>query len=73
MLFQMNTDKWIKKCGKRFAFEWFVCAEDERYFKLSKHYTDEKCKKITTLAATNAVITGLLVVLFVVSLYRFKD
>ena len=69
----VDTDKWIKKCGKRFAFEWFVCAEDERYFKLSKHYTDEKCKKITTLAATNAVITGVLFVWFIISLYRFKD
>lgn len=56
----LDTDELIKRYGKRYAFEWFVRAQDDLYFRISKGYINKKCKKITALAVTNAVITLLL-------------
>lgn len=59
----MDAETLIQKYGKRYAYEWFMRAEDQRHHKLAKDYTDQKCKKITAIAATNAVMTILLILI----------
>lgn len=58
-----STDELIEKYGKRYACEWFVRAQDEKYLRSSKKYTDKKSKQITVLAVTNTVITAILLAL----------
>lgn len=58
--------------GKRYALEWFVRFEDIRVLRQTKHYTDKKCRKITILAATNMVITGLLILILILMHYKYQ-
>lgn len=56
----LQTDELIKRYGKKYAYEWFMRSQDKVHLYLAQTYTDGKCRKITALAATNAVITVLL-------------
>lgn len=56
--------------NNRYAFEWFMESEDLRYWGQTKSLIDSKCKRITALAATSAVIGALGVLLAIFSLAR---
>lgn len=43
--------------GKRRAFEWFMRAEDERYWKMAQRLVKESEKKMTALVALSTAIT----------------
>ena len=42
--------------GKRRAFEWFMRAEDERYWKMTQRLVKESEKKMTALVMLSTVI-----------------
>ena len=48
----------MDKKNNRYAFEWYVKEQDEWYWKRSLR----KMRKITALAATSAVISGISIV-----------
>ena len=66
----MSSETLIKKYGKRYAYEWMMRAQDARNLELAKNYADKKCKKITAIAATNAVMT---ILLLIISLKRHRS
>lgn len=48
------------RCGKRRAFEWFMRAEDERYWKMTQRLVKESEKKMTALVilSTATILAG---------------
>lgn len=68
----MEAEKLMKKYGKRYAYEWFVRAEDDFHFRLAKNYTDSKCRKITAIAGTNAVINIVLLIALIYKHLKFQ-
>lgn len=51
-----EIDELRKRYGKRRAFEWFMRAEDKRYWKMTQRLVRESEKKMTALVALSAVI-----------------
>lgn len=49
----------------RYAFEWLMRAEDERYWKMAKG----RIKKITVLAGAGTVISGISILLLLVHMF----
>lgn len=61
----LQTEELIKRYGTKYAYEWFMRSQDKLHLYLAQTYADGKCKKITALAATNAVITLLLLIVII--------
>lgn len=51
-----EIDELRNRYGKRRAFEWFMRAEDKRYWKMTQRLVRESEKKMTALVALSAVI-----------------
>ena len=61
----LQTEELVKKYGMRYAYQWFVRSQDKLHLYLAQEYTDKKCKRIATLAGTNAAITLLLLIVII--------
>lgn len=53
----MNAEQLIKRYGDRKPFEWFMRAEDQRYWDLTKKRIKKTEKKMTALVAASTVIS----------------
>ena len=51
-----------KNRDNRYAFEWFMRSEDQRYWKMTKNLIKHEKKKITAFTAINTVISMLIVI-----------
>ena len=60
--YTVNVDELIRKYD-RYAKEWFMRAEDQRYWKQTKELVREKGRKITALIAVSAVIQLMAIVI----------
>lgn len=60
-----ELDELRKRCGKRYAYEWFMRAEDERYWTLTQRLVAETKRKITVLIGVSTVISLITLILFV--------
>lgn len=49
-----EIDELRKRYGKRRAFEWFMRAEDKRYWKMTQRLVKESEKKMTALVILSA-------------------
>lgn len=54
--------------NKRYAFEWFMRAQDEWYWKRTQRLVEEKKKKTATIAVTSVVVSGIAIIISVFSL-----
>lgn len=62
-----NVDELRRRCGDRRAFEWFMRAEDQRYWKLTQRLVkEEKDQMMATLKKRGIAITILTIVLHLV-------
>lgn len=53
----MSMEDLRKKYGKRYALEWFMRAEDQRYWNMTKKMIKEESRKTTAIIGINAVAT----------------
>ena len=51
-----------KNRDNRYAFEWFMRSEDQRYWKMTKNLIKHEKKKITVFTEINTVISMLIVI-----------
>lgn len=56
------------KCNKRYAFEWFVKAQDEWYWKRTLRLVKENKKKTAILAVTSIAVSGIAIIISAFSL-----
>lgn len=54
--------------NKRYAFEWFMRAQDEWYWKRTQRLVEENKKKTTTLIVISAVVSVITIIISAFSL-----
>lgn len=62
---EMDTEELRKKYGKRYVFEWFMRAEDQRYWRMAKNMIKEESRKTTAIIGINAVVTVIIITFLV--------
>lgn len=59
--------------NKRYAFEWFMRAEDQRYWKQTKALVERKTKRATRQSMIFTVaLCGIAIICFWLQLYKFR-
>lgn len=70
---KMGTEELRKKYGKRYAFEWFMRAEDQRYWRMTKNMIKEESRKTTAIIGINAVVTVAAIIIAFFARYTKND
>lgn len=61
-----EVDDLRKRYGKRYAFEWFMRAEDKRYWKMTQSMIEKESRKATAIIAINAVAIAILAIAIII-------
>lgn len=61
------------KKNKRYAFEWFMRAEDQRYWRRTKELVEQKTKRATRRSMIfTAALWGMTIICFWFRLYKSR-
>ncbi|WP_195416365.1 hypothetical protein [Enterocloster citroniae] len=68
---EVNNMQISKERDKRYAYEWFMRAEDKRYWRMAEDLINKKIKKVAVFTAINtAISTGITFILFFSLLHK---